>query len=393
MSAMVRMYYLDSKRNGFSSVKPALDALDEVSVSGVYEQWEQLQAALGAQPVEAVVLHWDSLAHPELLCRRISELAPKTAIVCLSEKADSDTIIAAMRSGCSQFVRLPIDPHDLAGAFERIRSLQATPGTIAHQTIGVLGAAGGAGATTVACNLAAEIAHLTSRPTAIVDLNLELGDVACAFDCEPKYSIADVCREGVEVDRAMLENAIEKLPDNVYLLARPRKIEDVYQISSDGIGAMLEILGEVCPCTVVDLPRAMFAVTEAVVSHVNRHLIVMQLTVPHIRNTTRILDCLRHIGVENKQIDVIVNRSQASHERLTIAEVEKHIQRPVFAQIPNDYKRVTESRDLGHPIVHGAPNSPARLAIQQIARKLLGATESQQKHGGGLFKKLLGRRS
>lgn len=393
MSAIVRAYYLDSKHSGFSSVKSAIDALEQVSVVGVYDQWEQLQNALGAQSVEAIVLRWDALAHPELLCRRILELAPKTAIVCLSANADSDTIIAAMRAGCSQFVRVPIDAQDLAGAFERIRALSAPAAANVHQRIGVLGSAGGAGATTLACNLAAEIAQLTNQPTAIVDLNLELGDVACAFDCEPKHSIADVCREGVEVDRAMLENAIEKLPDNVYLLARPQKIEDVYQISSDGISSMLDIFGELCPYTIIDLPRLMFSVTETAVSHVDRFLIVMQLAVPYVRNTMRILEFLCHVGVQNERVEVVVNRTQASHERMTIAEVEKHLKRSVFAQIPNDYKRVTESRDLGHSIVYGAPNSPARLAIQQIARKLLGATELQQKQNRGLFKKLLGRRA
>jgi MinD-like ATPase involved in chromosome partitioning or flagellar assembly len=38
--------------------------------------------------------------------------------------------------------------------------------------------------------------------------------------------------------------------------------------------------------------------------------------------------------------------------------------------IPNDYRRVQSSLDLGHPIVTDAPTSPARVAIQEMAKKL-----------------------
>lgn len=393
MGSMIRAFYLDPNRNGFASVKHAFDALDSVTIQGTYESWELLQTAMGAQEVEAVVVRWDALQNPELTCHRIAEFAAKTAIVCLSNKADPDTIIAAMRSGCSQFVRIPIDSNDLSGAFDRIRTSRMPVAATTTQRFGIIGCAGGAGSTTLACNLAAELAGMTNRPAAIVDLNLELGDVACAFDCTPKYSISDVCREGIEVDRAMLENAIEKLPGNIYMLARPDKIEDVYQITSEGIEAMLGVIGEVCPYTVVDLPRLMFSITSAAVNRIDRFLLVMQLSVPYVRNTKRIIECLQHAGVPRDRIEIIINRAQANHARLTAEEVEKHLKQPVFGMIPNDYKRVTESRDLGHPIVHGAPNSPARLAIQQIAKKLVGANEDNSKQDrGGLFKKLLGRK-
>ncbi|MBL8879134.1 MAG: hypothetical protein JNG88_08445 [Phycisphaerales bacterium] len=394
MAVTVRAYYLDPNRNGFAGVRSAFDALDSVVISGTYEQWETLQTAISAQEADAIVVRWDALPNPELICQRIAEVASKTAIVALSAKADPDTIIAAMRAGCSQFVRVPIDAQELSGAFERIRASLSPAASIVQQRFGIIGAAGGAGCTTLACNLAAELAHLANRPAAIVDLNLELGDVACAFDCKPKYSIADVCREGIEVDRAMLENAIEKLPGNVYMLARPEKIEDVYQITAEGIEAMLGVICEVCPFAVVDLPRVMFSITSAAVNRIDRFLIVTQLSVPFVRNSLRILECLVHAGVPRDHIEVIVNRAQASHERFTLEELEKHIKQPVFAAIPNDYKRVTESRDLGHPIVYGAPNSPARLAIQQVAKKLIGgdAAASEKRQGGGLLKKLLGRK-
>ena len=57
-----------------------------------------------------------------------------------------------------------------------------------------------------------ELAQLTNHHSALIDMNLELGDVGCVFDCQPKFSVADVCRGGVDVDSMMLGKALHELP-------------------------------------------------------------------------------------------------------------------------------------------------------------------------------------
>jgi len=94
--------------------------------------------------------------------------------------------------------------------------------------------------------------------------------------------------------------------------------------------------------------------------------------VPFLRNATRIYECLLQAELEEGCIELVLNRVAANYERITPHEVERHFGRPVFGAIPNDYKHVTASRDLGHPILTAAPNSPARLAIQRLARRLGG---------------------
>jgi Flp pilus assembly CpaE family ATPase len=76
------------------------------------------------------------------------------------------------------------------------------------------------------------------------------------------------------------------------------------------------------------------------------------------------------LGIEEGRIELVLNRAQTEHERIRPDEVEKLFGRPVFASIPNDYKHITASRDLGHPILATAPQSPARHAIEGLARTL-----------------------
>jgi MinD-like ATPase involved in chromosome partitioning or flagellar assembly len=105
------------------------------------------------------------------------------------------------------------------------------------------------------------------------------------------------------------------------------------------------------------------------------------------------------MGAADENVAIVVNRYKASYERIKQDEVEAHFNRPIYGLVPNDYRRMQSSMDLGQPVMHDAPNSPARLAIQQMAKKIAGpppekagapATQSQN---SGLFGKLWGKRT
>jgi len=118
------------------------------------------------------------------------------------------------------------------------------------------------------------------------------------------------------------------------------------------------------------MPRTLDAINAAAIKQADYALIVTQLGVAFIRNATRMFDGLIRTGMPEDRVQIVLNRCNADHERIKPEEVESHFGQPVFAMIPNDYKRVQSALDLGHPIVADAPTSPARLAIQQLAKKL-----------------------
>lgn len=337
---------------------------------GEYSAWLGLQECLLDGTVDVVAVNLDAAEQAAIAAvQRIVEAAPGITVIGVSSKGDPESIIHAMRSGCAQYVRWPIDQADLQSALDRVRKSR-TPANAASRRICVIGSSGGVGATTIACNLAIELAHVGGRRVGLVDLNLEYGDVACMFDAKPKHTLVDLCREGVEIDRMMLEEAIEDLPCNVSVLGRPERLEEARDITPEGVEAVLRLMGQIYPFVIVDLPRSFSFMSAAALSQVEHALIVTQLGVPFLRNATRIHECLRQMGTSDEKIEIILNRSNASFERLTVDDVAKHFGKPVFGVIPNDYRRVTASRDLGHPMLTDAPNSPARMAIQQVASTL-----------------------
>jgi len=346
--------------------------LPELEIVAECATWQQLQECLLARSIGAVIVNLDACPdeNGRSVIQHIAEIAPECGIIGVSRDAQPDTIIGVMRAGCSQFVRWPVDPVDLSSAIHSVRQ-KFQPLVQGCHRVCVIGSSGGTGATTVACNLAMELVHVSERRCALVDMNLQFGDVACSFDVTPRYTVADVCHSGSEIDRTLLESALEVLPCGVSILARPEKMDVAHEVTADGVEQMFRVLAQMFPFVVVDLPRHFNPPAVAALSGTDRVLIVSQLTVPNLRNATRIYQHLVELGANEDHIHLVLNRGNASFDRIKPEEVRKHFGRPIFATIPNDYKRIGASRDLGHPIMSDAPNSPARLAIQEMAKRLV----------------------
>ena len=75
------------------------------------------------------------------------------------------------------------------------------------RVVAVMGAKGGVGSTVVACQLAASLRARGAR-TALVDLNLPLGDVALYFDVQPTYTLANIARESDRLDATYLRTLL-----------------------------------------------------------------------------------------------------------------------------------------------------------------------------------------
>jgi pilus assembly protein CpaE len=110
-------------------------------------------------------------------------------VFAVAADATPDLILQAMRAGANEFFAWP--PPDatfheaVRRAAGRVASASSAP---VSQTIVFIGAKGGAGTTTVAVNCGVEIARLSKRPTAIVDLKCGTGEVGLFLGVRSRYS-------------------------------------------------------------------------------------------------------------------------------------------------------------------------------------------------------------
>lgn len=352
---------------------------------------QQLADALSSREINLVFFHLDPDPQEVVsVIEQVSTRFPELALIALSHQGGPDAILAPMRAGCDQFVCEPIDQTDLANAVARVASRRLASET-KSRCVSVIGSSGGAGATTIACNLAMEIGNLTERACALVDLDLQFGDVALNFDCDPKYSIFDLADSGSALDKTVLESTMHVLPCNVSVLARPVCIEECEAITPDLIHEMLERMTEVFENVVVDLSQQLEPRSIAVLGQSDLVIIVCQLLVPSIRNARRLYDRLMSLGIPDERIEFVVNRGGGRSGRLTVKDIEETIRKPVLATVPNDFEFVARSIDVGRPIAALDRNSPVRAAIRQTARKILGVKNGCEDSKTEYSKSLLGR--
>ncbi len=356
------------------SSKPLQDqvtALNFVRLVAEVGNAEALAKTLHQTTVNLIFFHLDP--NPEAVMEVIDHVStkyPELALIAVSHLTDPEAILAPMRAGCDQFVCEPIDHNDLANAVARVASRRLLSNT-KSRCICVVGSSGGAGTTSIACNLALEIGNLADRDCALVDLDLQFGDVALNFDCEPRYTIHDLAESGNELDRSILATTVTTLPCKVALLSRPDTIEQQEAITPEVIHRVIELMALVYENVVIDVPGRFDIQTIAAMGQADLILIVCQLQVPSLRNAKRFYETLTRMGVPEERIEVVINRSDGKSGRLTERDVEETLKKPVFAIIPNDYQFVARSIDFGRPIAALDRNSPVRAAIRKMARKIV----------------------
>ncbi len=391
-SVNVCLYNVDPEAS--AELAAAISNLNFVRLVADVDSPEQLASALQSQSINLIFFHLDP--EPDNVVDVIEQISgryPDIALVALSHATEPAAILAPMRAGCDQFVCEPIDPADLAAAVARVttKRLLAQPKT---RCICVVGSSGGVGTTSIACNLAMEIGHFTDHTCALVDMDLQFGDVSLNFDCHPKYTMYDLACAGADLDEAIMESTMVDLPCNVAMLARPEMLEHVESITPDTIDRVFQSLRGKYENIVVDVSNHLTPCSVAAMTQADTVLIVTQLLVTSVHNAKREYDVLTRLGIPEDRLQVVLNRFDGRAGRISAEDVEDMLHKPLFARVPNDYQFVARSIDFGQPVAAHDRKSPVRAAIRGLAERMTGDAKEQDDTSDarrGFFGRLLSR--
>jgi len=349
---------------------------------------ESLEDCLKRLPIGLLVIDLDPKPkEPLRIMEHVSVAYPSLAIIALSEKSDPELILSAMRCGCRQFITKPIDQADLNKALKPL-ARQASGQVKTERVICLVGSSGGCGVTTIAANLAIELAQLGTEPCALVDLQMEFGSLATYFDVRPTHTIADLVSASGEIDTQMVEQAMNVMPSRVALLARPERVEQATNVNPERVARVLKILASKYDSVVVDTPNRFDSVAIAALEMATSVMIVLQLSVPSIRNAERLHKTLTQYGMPMDKISFVANRF-VHNSPLSLQDVEEHIGAAVFTNIPNDFQTVQAALNFGRPLLSESPASPVRKAIAEMAGRIYRgefvATSAKNKPKPGFF--------
>ena len=152
------------------------------------------------------------------------------------------------------------------GAVRRLRWSADGPQQQPGKLFAIFSPKGGSGSTTVATNLAIHLHRLTGKRTLLVDLDLELGEIALQLGVEPRFSFIDMVRNFHRMDAELLASYIENHESGVHLLSAPYHPDRSEVVTGDQISRILQFLKRNYDYVIVDTSKLFSPATLATFS-------------------------------------------------------------------------------------------------------------------------------
>jgi pilus assembly protein CpaE len=308
--------------------------------------------------------------------KEVHQRLPHLTILAASSDGSDAMIRAALEAGASDFLSLPLNRLELHKALIKFTQVEVKPvaarGNIVGEVYTICGARGGLGVTTLAVNLAVRMASLTGSEVALVDLDLQRGDVAAFLNLTPLQSLATIAAAHGELDAVFLRGTLTRHTSGVFVLPAPPQIEDVDSIGHAEIDRTLSLLRTQFRYTVIDTPRTITGATMAAFEQTDRIFVLTDLSVPGVRSAQRTFELLGRLGIPTDRVQLVV--TEALPGPVSVADAVRAIGKQPFFTIPRDESAASKAMNAGTPL-NGAVSGLAE-SIDALAAKLAGLHET-----------------
>ncbi|MGQ0663784.1 MAG: AAA family ATPase [Pseudomonadota bacterium] len=316
-----------------------------------------------------------------------------TRVVIIGKHNDVQLYRALVRRGVSEYIPMPVAPDAF---LETLAALIADAGAQKQgRLIVFFGAAGGAGSSTVAHNVAWSLARLFKEDTALLDLDLPFGTVALDFNVESQQNVALALSQSQRLDDTILERFMAKHGDNLLLFTAPATLANSSDVDPAALESVLAVVRRNAPFVALDLPRYWSAWTQKALEQADEIVVTALPTLACLRDAKNFNDALTPKRTHDAPIRLVLNRVGAhAKTEMPAKEFETAMGRPPAAIIPNDGAAFGAAANNGQVLGEAAKNHKTvaifdALATALSARKPAAAKREAAK--GGLAG-LLGRK-
>jgi pilus assembly protein CpaE len=299
-------------------------------------------------------------ASVEQFIRGARERHPKRPIVLLSPRAPDGLVGQAFESGVDDLVTVPAeaDSDVIDGAYRDVlfavekavaRKRGATDGgsETKARMICVLGLKGGCGKTFVSSNLGVALAS-AGRSVAVVDLDLQFGDVGLAMGLIPQTTLYDLMRSGGSIDAEKLDDFLTTHPSGARVLLSPVRPDQGGLLTPDFLRVVERVLQEMHEFVVIDTPPAFTSEVIGAVDASTDVLMVANRDSLALKNTKLGLETLERMEYDRSRVRLVLNRANSDvgidrEDLLAILGTDADVLLP-------SHRDITRSINRGEPI-------------------------------------------
>jgi pilus assembly protein CpaE len=345
----------------FSSYPPSVDDVPKF----LEQHYDVIIIDLDAEPEYALQL-------VERICANGS-----ATVMVYSVNADSELLVRCMRAGAREFLTFPFVQDTVTKAL--IRASTRRPASHVRRKangrlLAFLGAKGGDGVTTLACNFAVSMAQESDESTLLIDLDLPLGDAALNLGVSAEYSTINALQNASRLDSSFLSKLLVKHNSGVSVLAAPGKFPQ-FDASLEAIDKLLAVARQDFDNVVIDMGSRLDLTGTSLFKDGSTIYLVIQAGVAGLRNSNRLISQYFSTGIP--KLEIVLNRFQHRSMGLSEDQITKALTRPAQWKIPNDFAAVRRMQHTAIPLA--LEDSPISRVIRQMARSACGLPPIQEK--------------
>ncbi|WP_296562032.1 AAA family ATPase [uncultured Acetobacterium sp.] len=368
----IKVMIIGNNDNRIYEIKSLLGS-DKIAFIGFSKQDESvLEKAISIKPHVIIIQFDDEYSDAIDLAEQIYIKIPGCAVIFLCDRFDVGMLEKVMLAGVRKVLQFPIDVEtlteniELAHYMERSRLENAdssASNNMQSRIITVFGAKGGIGKTTITVNLAVALAKM-GKKVAIIDGDLQFGDVNVYFDIDPKDTISELSQGNDAGDIDAIKRMMALHFSGVSLVCAPKSPEYAEYVTPKNIETMINTMRPFYDYILIDTAPMFSDITMVAIENSNLVLLVSVPDISTLRNTKITLNILDSLQQKEKT-EFVINR--LTKGLISLKDMQRVLNEPLKNTITFDFKTAITSHNKGVPIVLDAPKSEIGKDLKKLA--------------------------
>ncbi|MGH3116518.1 MAG: P-loop NTPase [Gaiellales bacterium] len=356
------------------AVEASLPVDSEIQVVGLVDGLEDSWTTLQEVPTDLLAVACAGYSDRALyLIDGAVKQRPERPVIVLTDGSPNGFFRRVFEAGADDIVTLPQDPEQIAFAMRkavaRKQGSATGSGVALAPMICVLGPKGGTGKTLTACNLAVSLSEAGHR-VAMVDLDLQFGDVGLSLGLSPDRTIYDLVKSGGSLDAEKLDAYLATHSSGVRVLMAPTRPDHAGVITSEFLRDVYTTLRATFDYLIVDTPPGFTPEVISSIDSSSRICVVGMLDSLSLKNTKLGLETLELMGYDRERTTLVLNRAD-SRVGISPDDVVAIVGRAPDITVPSD-RDIPRSVNEGIPIVLAKDRSDAAKAFRTLASLYVG---------------------
>ncbi len=306
-------------------------------------------------------------------------------LLCIAQTDQVDERVRLLEAGADDVMAQGFDPEELRA---RIDGLLATRGgakaapaeaeapkpVVDNRTrmVSFFSPKGGVGTTTLAVNTAVATAMKHDRSVALLDLDLEWGQVATHVNMAPRFSVVELARDSAALDDPELLRAYaEQHASGLAVFGAPLRPDQGEMIGGEHVERLIAAMLAAYDLVLVDSGSLMDDRTLTVFDRSDRVVLVVSPEIPCVRAVHALLEILAEQGAPAERQFFALNHV-FEHDMLRLDDLERSLQTEIDAELLYDPVAYLKAVNEGVPVVAATTRGAAAARLEKVAQQILG---------------------